>query len=91
MQADIERTAAEPVPLHLRNAPTKLMKSLNYGKEYKYAHDVEGRVADMECLPASLAGRRYYLPTEEGRERGLKARMEEIARIKSRNNDGNHE
>ncbi len=91
VQADIERTAAEPVPLHLRNAPTKLMKSLNYGKEYKYAHDVEGRVADMECLPTSLAGRRYYMPTEEGRERGLKARMEEIARIRSGNNDGNHE
>ncbi len=91
VQADIQRTAAEPVPLHLRNAPTELMKSLNYGKEYKYAHDVEGRVADMECLPASLAGRQYYVPTEEGRERGLKARMEEIERIKSRNKDGDPE
>ncbi len=88
VQADIQATAAEPVPLHLRNAPTRLMKSLNYGKEYKYAHDVEGRVADMECLPASLAGRRYYLPTEEGRERGLKARMEEIERIKSGDRGG---
>jgi putative ATPase len=62
--ADIEATAAEPVPLHLRNAPTKLMKSLDYGKDYQYAHDVEGRVADMECLPPSLAGRRYYHPTQ---------------------------
>ena len=88
VQADIQATAAEPVPLHLRNAPTKLMKSLNYGKEYQYAHDVEGRVADMECLPGSLAGRRYYLPTDEGRERGLKARMEEIERIKLRNSGG---
>jgi putative ATPase len=81
--ADIEKTAAEPVPLHLRNAPTKLMKSLDYGRDYQYAHDVEGRVADMECLPPSLAGRRYYQPTHEGRERLLAQRMEEIAKIKS--------
>jgi len=81
--ADIEATAAEPVPLHLRNAPTKLMKSLDYGKEYQYAHDVEGRVADMECLPAGLVGRRYYHPTNEGREKLLAQRMDEIARIKA--------
>jgi putative ATPase len=80
--ADIEATAAEPVPLHLRNAPTKLMKSLDYGKGYQYAHDVEGRVADMECLPPSLAGRRYYHPTQEGREKLLAQRMDEIARIR---------
>jgi len=80
--ADIEATAAEPVPLHLRNAPTKLMKSLDYGKDYQYAHDVEGRIADMECLPPSLADRRYYHPTGEGRERALAQRMEEIARIR---------
>jgi len=83
VKADIEATAAEPVPLHLRNAPTKLMKSLDYGKDYQYAHDVEGRVADMECLPPSLAGRRYYQPTSEGREKLLAQRMEEIARIKT--------
>jgi len=81
--ADIEATAAEPVPLHLRNAPTKLMKSLDYGKEYQYAHDVEGRVADMECLPAGLVGRRYYHPTNEGREKLMAQRMDEIARIKA--------
>jgi putative ATPase len=80
--ADIEATAAEPVPLHLRNAPTKLMKSLDYGKNYQYAHDEEGRVADMECLPPSLANRRYYQPTQEGREKALAQRMEEIARIR---------
>jgi putative ATPase len=80
--ADIEATAAEPVPLHLRNAPTKLMKSLDYGRDYQYAHDVEGRVADMECLPPSLADRRYYHPTNEGREKLLAQRMEEIARIR---------
>src|ERR1700722_2128546 len=79
---DIEATAAEPVPLHLRNAPTRLMKSLEYGKGYQYAHDVEGRVADMECLPPSLADRRYYQPTNEGREKALAQRMEEIRRIR---------
>ncbi len=82
VQKDIEATAAEPVPLHLRNAPTKLMKSLDYGKDYQYAHDVDGKVAAMECLPPSLAGRRYYQPTGEGREKLLGQRMEEIARIK---------
>jgi putative ATPase len=79
---DIETRAAEPVPLHLRNAPTRLMKELDYGKGYQYAHDVEGKVADMECLPASLAGRRYYEPTQEGRERLLRQRMDEIAAAK---------
>jgi putative ATPase len=83
VRADIEATAAEPVPLHLRNAPTKLMKELDYGKEYQYAHDVEGRVADMQCLPPSLAGRTYYKPTNEGREKLLAQRMEEISRIKT--------
>ena len=79
---DIHKTVAEPVPLHLRNAPTKLMKELDYGKDYQYAHDLEGRVADMECLPASLRGRKYYVPTGEGRERQLGQRMEEIEKIK---------
>jgi putative ATPase len=83
VRADIEATAAEPVPLHLRNAPTKLMKELDYGRDYQYAHDVEGRVADMECLPSSLAGRKYYQPTSEGREKLLAQRMDEIARIKA--------
>jgi putative ATPase len=87
--ADIEATAAEPVPLHLRNAPTKLMKSLDYGRDYQYAHDVEGRVADMECLPPSLSNRRYYQPTQEGREKTLAQRMEEISRIRqSKRNPG---
>jgi putative ATPase len=70
------------VPLWLRNAPTRLMKELDYGKGYEYAHDVEGKVADMECLPPSLAGRRYYQPTNEGREKLLAQRMEEIRRIR---------
>jgi putative ATPase len=80
--SDIESTRQEPVPLHLRNAPTKLMKELDYGKGYQYAHDVEGHVADMECLPESLHGRRYYHPTQEGREKLLAQRMDEIRRIR---------
>lgn len=82
VQADIQATAAEPVPLHLRNAPTRLMKELDYSKDYQYAHDIEGRVANMQCLPPSLAGRRYYQPTNEGREKLLAQRMAEIDRIK---------
>jgi putative ATPase len=80
--SDIDTTRAEPVPLHLRNAPTRLMKNLGYGKDYKYAHDEEGRVADMECLPESLSGRTYYHPTAEGREKLLAQRMEEVRRIR---------
>jgi putative ATPase len=80
---DIERTAAEPVPLHLRNAPTGLMKKLGYGKDYQYAHDVEGRVADMQCLPESLRDRVYYHPTNEGAEKRIRERLEEIKRLQS--------
>jgi putative ATPase len=83
VQAEIEHTRQEPVPLHLRNAPTRLMKELDYGKGYIYAHDEEGRVADMDCLPDSLKGRSYYKPTQEGREKLLAQRMEEIRRIRA--------
>jgi putative ATPase len=84
VRADIETMPAQPVPLHLRNAPTKLMKELDYGKGYQYAHDVEGKVAEMECLPENLRGRRYYQPTGEGRERLLAQRMEEIAKLRGK-------
>jgi putative ATPase len=83
VQAEIENTRQEPVPLHLRNAPTRPMKELDYGKDYKYAHDEDGRVADMDCLPDSLRGRVYYQPTQEGREKQLALRMEEIRRIRA--------
>ena len=83
VQSEIEHTRQEPVPLHLRNAPTRRMKELEYGKGYLYAHDEEGRVADMDCLPDSLRGRTYYHPTQEGREKLLAARMEEIRRIRA--------
>jgi putative ATPase len=75
---DVERTVAEPVPLHIRNAVTALMKKVGYGKGYQYAHDLEEKVADMECLPDNLRGRRYYHPTNEGREKLLAERLEEI-------------
>ncbi|MGB2717706.1 MAG: replication-associated recombination protein A [Vicinamibacterales bacterium] len=69
---------AEPVPLHLRNAPTKLMKHLEYGKGYKYAHDEEGGVADMECLPPAHRNRRFYEPTERGFEAEIRKRLEAL-------------
>jgi len=87
VQEEIEHTRQEPVPMHLRNAPTRLMKELDYGKGYKYAHDEEGRVADMDCLPESLRGRTYYRPTSEGREKVLAQRMEEIRRIRAAKRD----
>jgi putative ATPase len=86
VQADVERTAAEPVPLHLRNAPTGLMKGLGYGQGYQYAHNVEGRVADMQCLPDNLRDRKYYQPTNEGIEKRIRDRMDEIKRLRSQKN-----
>jgi putative ATPase len=80
VQEDVERTAAEPVPLHIRNAPTGLMKGLGYGKGYQYAHDLEGKVANMQCLPDNLRNRTYYHPTKEGFERQMSERLEEIKR-----------
>ncbi len=82
VQQDVEQTAAEPVPLHLRNAPTKLMKEIGYGKDYQYAHDKEEKVANMQCLPDSLKDRTYYRPTNEGVEKRIKERLEEIRKIK---------
>jgi len=81
-QDEIEHTRQEPVPLHLRNAPTRLMKELGYARGYQYAHDEEGKVANMDCLPDSLKGRVYYHPTGEGREKQLAQRLEEIRRIR---------
>ncbi len=83
VQRDVEQTAAEPVPLHLRNAPTSLMKNLGYGEGYQYAHDLESKVADMQCLPEGLKNRRYYHPTAEGVEKRIRERMEEIRKRRS--------
>ena len=73
---------AEPVPLQLRNAPTGLMKELRYGEGYQYAHDTEEKLAKMDCLPESLLHRRDYQPTEEGAEKAVKERLEEVRRGK---------
>src|SRR5450759_1315767 len=83
VKEDVARTAQDSVPLHLRNAPTGLMKAVGYGEGYQYAHDVENKVADMQCLPDNLKGRVYYHPTEEGIEKRIKARLEEIRKLKT--------
>ncbi len=73
---------ASPVPLHLRNAPTRLMKELDYGKGYQYAHDEAAGVAAMDCLPEHLQGRRFYQPTERGFEKEIKRRLDGWQQIK---------
>ncbi len=87
--ADIQKTLNEPPPLHIRNAPTKLMKELGYGKDYRYAHDYPDKVADMECLPESLKGRRYYFPTDQGMEQRIREILEKIKEKKARNRSEN--
>ncbi len=76
--SDAKNTLAEPVPLVIRNAPTKLMKNLNYGKGYQYAHDTKDKLTNMECLPPSLKGREYYKPGIQGNEAKFKQRLEKI-------------
>ena len=83
VQQDVERTAADPVPLHLRNAPTGLMKNLGYGKGYQYAHDLEQKIADMQCLPDNLRDRVYYEPTSEGVEKRIRERLQDIKQRRS--------
>jgi putative ATPase len=81
---DAHGDVAEPVPLHLRNAPTRLMKELEYGKGYRYAHDEADAVADMSCLPPSLEGRTYYEPAERGFEKEIKQRLDGWNAIKKK-------
>ena len=86
---DAHNDVAQPVPLHLRNAPTRLMKDLEYGKGYKYAHTEADAVADMSCLPSALEGRKYYEPTERGFEKEIKRRLDGWEEIKKkRKSDG---
>ena len=75
---DAAEQLAEPVPLHLRNAPTGLMKELGYGKNYRYAHDYKEKVTDMQCLPDSLKGRKYYHPTNQGKEARVAQWMQQL-------------
>jgi putative ATPase len=81
---DVHKAEAEPVPLHIRNAVTGLMKNIGYGHGYKYAHNFDDKVTDMTCLPDNLAGRTYYQPTDQGFEQRLRARLDEIRKIRSR-------
>lgn len=83
---EVKETLAEPVPLHLRNAPTRLMKELNYGRGYQYAHDSAEKLTDMSCLPESLSDRTYYKPSQDGFEKTIQERLrvwkEQIRRMK---------
>jgi len=81
---DLQKTMAEPVPLHIRNAVTGLMANIGYGKGYQYAHNAEEKVTDMTCLPESLLGRVYYKPTDQGFEARIRQRLEEIRRIQKK-------
>jgi len=81
---DVHKTEADAVPLHLRNAPTGLMKNLGYGAGYQYAHNYDDKLTDMPCLPDNLAGRTYYHPTDQGFEQRLRLRLDEIRRLKSK-------
>ncbi|MBI3819400.1 MAG: replication-associated recombination protein A [Planctomycetes bacterium] len=86
---DLQNIAADPVPLHLRNAPTKLMKESGYGDGYKYAHDFEGGVGGMDCLPDRIKNKQYYQPTDRGLERKLRERIAEIERLRAQNRPKN--
>ena len=83
---DAHRDVAEPVPLHLRNAPTDLMKTLGYGKGYRYAHTEQDGVASMSCLPPALQGRTYYRPTDRGFEKEIADRLAQWGRVKKKKN-----
>ena len=80
---DVRNLRAEPVPLHLCNAPTNLMKELHYGRGYQYAHDTQEKLTNMKCLPESLQGREYYHPTAQGQEARVQARLQQVKRWKS--------
>mgnify|MGYP001332881471 CR=1 FL=1 len=81
---DVENSISEPVPLHLRNAPTKLMEETGHGKGYKHAHNFQDAVTDMECLPESFRGRRYYVPTSRGIEERIAKRLDELRNVARR-------
>jgi putative ATPase len=83
VQEDVQKTEADPVPLHLRNAATGLMKNIGYGQGYQYAHNHQEKITDMQCLPDNLVGRSWYKPTDQGFEARLRQRMAEIAKLKS--------
>ena len=85
---DAVKDLAEPVPLVIRNAVTDLMKNLDYGKGYQYAHDTEEKLTDIQCLPDALLGREYYRPAKEGEESLYQERLEKIKAWKKKHNAG---
>jgi len=88
VQADVQETMAEPVPLRLRNPVTSSMKQWGYGEGYQHAHKFEDAITGMECLPASLSGKRYYFPTERGVEKRIGERLEELRRLRGAAREG---
>ena len=82
VKADVEKTIAEPVPMHLRNAPTKAMKQWGYGEGYQHAHKFQDAIPGMDCLPGSLTGKQYYFPTDRGMEKRIAERLEEIRKLR---------
>ena len=85
VRADVEKSIAEPVPMHLRNAPTKAMKQWGYSEGYQHAHKFENAISGMECLPSSLSGKQYYFPTDRGVEKRIRERLEEIKKLREEN------
>ncbi len=83
VKGDVEQTIAEPVPMHLRNAPTRAMKEWGYSEGYRHAHNFDDAISGMECLPPGLAGRQYYFPSGRGVEKRIAERLEEIRRLKA--------
>jgi putative ATPase len=79
---DARKTLEEPVPLHIRNAPTRLMKDLGYGDGYEYSHDYQYHMTDMQCLPDALKDKVYYVPSDQGSEPRVEKRLEQIKSIK---------
>jgi putative ATPase len=77
-KADVDKHGALPVPAHLRNAATKLGKDLGWGKDYQYPHDFKGNYVREEYLPEAIRGHRYYQPSESGREKAIKERLEAL-------------
>jgi putative ATPase len=84
VESDLREGHVYPVPLAIRNAPTKLMKELNYGKGYEYAHKTEEKTTALECLPEKLKNRRYYEPTDQGKEKILSERKKEWEEVRRR-------
>jgi putative ATPase len=88
---DVAATRNDPIPIHLRNAPTKLMRELGYGEQYRYAHDYDDAIVEQQHLPDNLVGRTYYQPVERGFEREIRSRLAYWRKVLARRNEKNDE